>query len=471
MSPTSLVPQRFTSKVSPPNSPLTVTPVTCPQLASLLEQCRRTGHRLGLSPKHGYIPSARLVRTGYQQAYLPKENEAHTTIVSLEQDKESFLAKKLLLRSVTIDRACYIAAVMIEGHITELSGPTLKDLKMARVEDFLRNSLGIEKLAFDNSQPKENEKSLEMVQSELREIQVVDTLDCSMIVHPATPCKERCSEVVQEESGCGIVDDLGNTNRKKEERKVENESVTQVMVGDQMEDFEKCSKVQESYRNERHLSFQEIETKEALGSKCEIDNESGFATENIENQEIQSRSETDRDEQIIESEILSPSVVKVNTERLIDMDIVENVKRKEAISQKEECFMENVKENVPKVQTFDKEKQLTSNMSRDDASEDNQSELSMQEGDAEEALVLLVTPRPEDSVCSLREEVLSDFSWFDCSSVTVTQVVGRLEVRVEGDRELGLAALVGLETKYSIGFKPQVESMCCIILYTILSLS
>ena len=109
-------------------------------------------------------------------------------------------------------------------------------------------------------------------------------------------------------------------------------------------------------------------------------------------------------------------------------------------------------------------RQISSNTSRENATEDSQedyntdqSEVSRKEGDAEEALVFLVTPRPEESVSSLREEVLADFSWFDCSNVSVTQVVGRLEGRVVGDRELGLAALVGLETKYFIGFKPQVE--------------
>ena len=429
-------------------------PITCPQLASLLEQCRRTGQRLGLKPKHGYIPSARLARTGYQQAYLPKENEAQTTNVSLQLDKESFLAKKLLLRSVTIDRACYIAAVMIEGDNSELLGPTLKDLKMARVEDFLRNSLGIENLAFHNSEliehsEMEEGKFLEqglpdIGLSELRVMQMVDTEDCSMIVHPATPYKKRDSGLRQEEI-------------------VVNKGVSEVIIGNKGEGFQKCSETDESYINERHRSFLDMETYEASGRKYEGDNECGFATENIENIEIHSGSGTDVGEQRIESENMSRSEMKVNTERVIEMDILDNVKRKEVMS-KMEGLKENVKENAPNVQTFEKVQQISSNISQEDATEDSQedydtdqSEVSRKEGDDEEALVFLVTPRPEESVSSLREEVLADFSWFDCSNVSVTQVVGRLEVSVVGDRELGLAALVGLETKYSIGFKPQVE--------------
>ena len=67
--------------------------ITCPQLASLLEQCRRTADRLGHRPRHGHIPSARLARTGYQQAYLhgparaPGDQGGHGR----------FLASKLLL--------------------------------------------------------------------------------------------------------------------------------------------------------------------------------------------------------------------------------------------------------------------------------------------------------------------------------------------------------------------------------------
>ena len=466
MSSTSSVPQRFTSKVDPLNSPRAIPSITCPQLASLLEQCRRTGQRLGLKPKHGFIPSARLARTGYQQAYLPKENEAHTSIASLHQDKESLLAKKLLLRSVTVDRACYIAAVMIEGDITQLLGPTLKDLKMARVEDFLRNSLGIENSTFNNSELKElrdlenEDKSVEecfadMDETELEVIQVVDNENWSMIVHPATSCKEREEGMDQELSGCGVGEHSVNV-QTNEEKGFDNECVRKDKVGDQ-EDFDKCSEPDECCRKERCLLLQEIQTREAFGKKCGIDQEGGFADRSVENLDMHLGSGTgvgevtvnipdvmdeNVKEQIIETEIVSPSLINVNRERVIEQ-ITSNISREDATKDRKGALIDQFMEDY-----FPE-----------------QAEISKEDDNAEEALVFLVTPRPEDSLSSLREAVVSDFSWFDCSSVSVTQVVGRLEVRVMGDRELGLALLAGLEAKYWIGLKPEVDSCCCIILY------
>ena len=92
---------------------------------------------------------------------MPKEN-AFSTFASEKQDRR-FLAKKLLLlRSVTVEQAGETVKLMLQHKADMLTGPTLRELKVsflhgqwtfnrickigsqvARVEDFLRDSLGI----------------------------------------------------------------------------------------------------------------------------------------------------------------------------------------------------------------------------------------------------------------------------------------------------------------------------------------
>ena len=127
--------------------------VTCPQLARLLEQCRRTAARLGLQPRHGHIPSAKLARTGYQQSHLPRGAAGPAA----EDQQEKQLTSKLrLLRAVTAEEASEVARAMLEGEVAGLTGPTLRDLKVARVEDFLKDSLGIDNTAAARDKVEQN---------------------------------------------------------------------------------------------------------------------------------------------------------------------------------------------------------------------------------------------------------------------------------------------------------------------------
>ena len=104
--------------------------ITCPQLAQLLDQCRRTAERLGLQPLHGHIPSNRLSKTGYQRSYLPREKIV-STIASGKQDRR-FLAKKLLLlRAVTAGEAAETIRLMAQHKADKLTGPTLRELKVS----------------------------------------------------------------------------------------------------------------------------------------------------------------------------------------------------------------------------------------------------------------------------------------------------------------------------------------------------
>ena len=117
--------------------------ITCPQLAQLLDQCRRTAEHFRLQPLHGHIPSNRLAKTGYQRSHLPKEN-AVSTIASEKQDRR-FLAKKLLiLRSVTVEQAGETVTLMLQHKADKLTGPTLRELKVIRSMDTLRRSFYVQ---------------------------------------------------------------------------------------------------------------------------------------------------------------------------------------------------------------------------------------------------------------------------------------------------------------------------------------
>jgi hypothetical protein len=52
-----------------------------------------------------------------------------------------------------------VTRVVLEGDVAELAGPTLKDLKMTRVEDFLRGSLGIGDRAWGAEEPEPSSTS------------------------------------------------------------------------------------------------------------------------------------------------------------------------------------------------------------------------------------------------------------------------------------------------------------------------
>ena len=112
--------------------------ITCPQLAQLLDQCRRTAERLGLQPLHGHIPSNRLAKTGYQRSHLPKEIVVST--MACENQDRRFLAKKLsLLRAVTVEKAGETIKLMLQHKADKLTGPTLRELKVGICLDILKD--------------------------------------------------------------------------------------------------------------------------------------------------------------------------------------------------------------------------------------------------------------------------------------------------------------------------------------------
>jgi hypothetical protein len=128
----------------------------------------RTADRLGLRPRHGHIPSARLARTGQdqqasvaswtgqdQQAYLPSPARA----VGDPGGHGRFLASKLLLlRELLAAEAGSAVRTMLEGDVAELAGPTLKDLKMARENDRKLDEEKAEKVNKEKSKKVEEER-------------------------------------------------------------------------------------------------------------------------------------------------------------------------------------------------------------------------------------------------------------------------------------------------------------------------
>ena len=101
--------------------------ITCPQLAQLLDQCRRTAERLGLQPLHGHIPSNRLAKTGYQRSHLPRD----TSSTALKKQETRVLPQKLmLLRAVTVEQAVETISLMVQYKADMITGPTLRELKV-----------------------------------------------------------------------------------------------------------------------------------------------------------------------------------------------------------------------------------------------------------------------------------------------------------------------------------------------------
>merc|ERR1719318_12050 len=122
------------SPVPPPATP-------CPLLSTLLPKQPLTvlgqgkfGYNLGMV---GHIPSARLARTGYKQSKLPDE-------VRDVADDELFLEDKDCYRSKDIKEAASLISNILEGKMSEVGGKTLREIKMRRVEHFLKDKLGVE---------------------------------------------------------------------------------------------------------------------------------------------------------------------------------------------------------------------------------------------------------------------------------------------------------------------------------------
>merc|ERR1719318_2085895 len=122
------------SPVPPPATP-------CPLLSTLLPKQPlavlgqgKFGYNLG---KVGHIPSARLARTGYKQSKMPDD-------VRGMADDDLFLEDKDCYRSKDIKEAAALISNIMEGKMSEVGGKTLREIKMKRVEHFLKDKLGVE---------------------------------------------------------------------------------------------------------------------------------------------------------------------------------------------------------------------------------------------------------------------------------------------------------------------------------------
>jgi len=93
--------------------------------------------------KFGVVPSQKLVRKGYKMFEVPEKD-------SKKDDAELFLEDKEQYRNKNITAAADEVRKMLAGsNLGEMSG-SLKDMKMRRVELFLREKLGVEDLKLDD---------------------------------------------------------------------------------------------------------------------------------------------------------------------------------------------------------------------------------------------------------------------------------------------------------------------------------
>merc|ERR1719186_1124657 len=120
-------------------------PANCSLLATLLpaesaefkpgRRLQKTGQGDG---KFGHIPSARLVRTGYKQSKMLGKLRGETVTELFLEDKEYY-------RSKQIKDAAKLIRNIVQGKTAEVTGDTLRELKMRRVEHFLKDKLGVQK--------------------------------------------------------------------------------------------------------------------------------------------------------------------------------------------------------------------------------------------------------------------------------------------------------------------------------------
>jgi len=93
--------------------------------------------------KFGVVPSQKLIRKGYKIFEMPVKD-------SKKDDAELFLEDKEQYRNKQVTAAANeVRSLLAGGSLGELSG-SLKDMKMRRVELFLREKLGVEDLKLDD---------------------------------------------------------------------------------------------------------------------------------------------------------------------------------------------------------------------------------------------------------------------------------------------------------------------------------
>jgi len=85
----------------------------------------------------GHIPSDRLVRTGNEQGKL-------TSKVGGVADEDLFLEDKDCYRSKDVKEAASLISNILEGKMSLVEGKSLRDIKMKRVEHFIKDKLGVE---------------------------------------------------------------------------------------------------------------------------------------------------------------------------------------------------------------------------------------------------------------------------------------------------------------------------------------
>merc|ERR1719233_488556 len=100
----------------------------CPLLADLFK---------GRGGKFGHIPSPRLVRTGYKQCRVPVI--ARSKVVQ----EDLFLENKEWYRGKDVTEAAGIIKNILHGKGETVEGDTLREIKMKRVESFLKGKLGV----------------------------------------------------------------------------------------------------------------------------------------------------------------------------------------------------------------------------------------------------------------------------------------------------------------------------------------
>merc|ERR1719153_466046 len=106
---------------------------SCPLLADLFKS-NNAGIGGGV---FGHIPSARLVRTGYKQCRVPVITRSKVV------QEDLFLENKEWYRGKDVTEAAGIIKNILHGKRETVKGDTLREIKMKRVEGFLRGKLGV----------------------------------------------------------------------------------------------------------------------------------------------------------------------------------------------------------------------------------------------------------------------------------------------------------------------------------------
>jgi len=101
----------------------------CPLLSTLLAPDQ--------PGQFGHIPSGRMVRTGYKQSRMPAMARGGAVADLYLDDKDCYRGKD-------VKEAADLISNIVQGKMTKVTGDTLREIKMKRVESFLKDKLGLE---------------------------------------------------------------------------------------------------------------------------------------------------------------------------------------------------------------------------------------------------------------------------------------------------------------------------------------